>query len=390
LNTPEVAEAAAFAAVRAAEFPRLNGIYLNAAGYGPQPERSLAAIRAFEAQRSAAGLRPEDFGPGLADARDACAGLIGAAADEIALTTNTSTGINIAANILRQRGTQRPVIVLPDGEFPANVYPWLALAHDGFRVERTPVDTNGCPVEDALLERLGRGDVGALAISSVQFSTGFRADLKRLGAACAAHDVLFSVDAIQHVGAAPLDVRHAHVDVLACGGQKWLGAPFGSGFAFIRRELCTRHEPDLPGWLAFESSQDFSRLAECRWDFYDDARRFEVGSLPVQAFIGMTSAARLLLELGTDRIERHIHVLQRPLAEWSRESDGVHMLVADERRRAGILSVRVHDAQAMTARLASHGIQATPREGAIRFAPHLYNTIEEMEHVVSVLRTREG
>jgi cysteine desulfurase / selenocysteine lyase len=277
LSTSEAAAAATFAAVRAAEFPRLNGIYLNAAGYGPQPERSLAAIRAFEAQRSAVGLRPEHFGPALADARDACAALVGAHADEIALTPNTSTGINIAANILRQRGTQRPVIVLPVGEFPANVYPWLALERDGFRVERMPTDSNGCPVEDALLERIGRDDVGALAISSVQFSTGFRADLKRLGAACAAHDVLFCVDAIQHVGAAPLDVRHAHVDVLACGGQKWLGAPFGSGFTFVRRELCTRHQPDLPGWLAFESSQDFSSLVEYRWDFYDDARRFEVG-----------------------------------------------------------------------------------------------------------------
>jgi cysteine desulfurase / selenocysteine lyase len=380
------------AAIRAAEFARLDGsTYLNAASYGPLPERSLRAGREFQERRGAAALQVEDFGDTLERARRACARLVNAAESEIALTPNTSVGLNIAADLVRARARDgRRAIIVPDREFPANVYGWLSLRRDGFDVEITPVDDRGCPREDALLERVARGDVAALAISAVQFATGYRADLARLGAACRAHDTLFVVDGIQALGAVPVDVVADGIDVLASGGQKWLCGPFGAGFAYIRRDLIGAHEPHRPGWLSFRSTADFTRLLDYTWDLWDDARRFEVGSLGIQAFVELAHSIELILEAGVDRIFEHIRALQAPLLEWAADTRGAEPLLCGDGRTSGIIALRVDDALALNAALAAEGITCVPREGAVRFAPHFYNTNTEMERVVRVLRAACG
>jgi cysteine desulfurase / selenocysteine lyase len=380
--------AAVPAGLRDAEFGALGStIYLNAAGYGPLPTRSVAAVQSLNERRAAVSLGFEEFGEGLARTRRACAALIGADESEIALTPNTSVGLNAAADIVRQRADGRRVIVLPDREFPANVYGWMSLASDGFRVERVAVDEHGFPVEDALLERLRRGDLPALAVSAVQFATGYAAHLVRLGAACAEADALFVVDAIQALGAQPLDVRDARIDVLACGGQKWLCGPFGSGFAYVRRDLARSVEPRRPGWLSFESTADFTRLLEYRWDLWDDARRFEVGSLALQDFVALAHSIELILEVGPGTIRQHIAELQEPLLDWTRRS-GVDPLLPDERHRSAILPIQVPDAGALNETLARAGVVCVPREGVLRFAPHFYNTIDEMLRVVEILESR--
>jgi cysteine desulfurase / selenocysteine lyase len=384
---------AACSAARAREFAQLGtGVYLNTASYGPMPQRALDAVRAFDERRARVALQPEEFGGVLDAARAAAGRLVGARAAEIALVPNTSVGINLAAVVLRQRAARaaRPAartIVLPDGEFPANVYAWLALEKDGFQVERVPLDAAGCPREAALVERLERGDVAALAISAVQFSSGYRADLERLGAACVEHGALFVVDAIQAVGITPLDVAAAHIDILACGGHKWLCGPFGTGFVYVRDALCREHEPDLPGWLAFESSMDFERLLTYRWDLFPDARRFEVGSLPIQGFVGLAAAMELLLEIGVDRIQAHTRMLQQPLLEWAAGARAVRVVVSDDAHRSGIVSIRVPDAAALHAALMAADIITVPREGAVRFAPHFFNTAAEMERVTHALHS---
>jgi cysteine desulfurase / selenocysteine lyase len=377
------------AKVRATEFARLDDrVYLNAASYGPLPERSLAAGRLFQERRAAAALRIDDFDANLARTRRACARLVNATESEIALTPNTSVGLNIAADLVRAHCSDgRRTIVVPDREFPANVYGWLSLRRDGFRVEVMPVDPAGCPREDALCERVGRGDVAALAISAVQFSTGYRADLTRLGAACRQHGVLFVVDAIQALGAVPVDVAAGNIDVLAAGGQKWLCGPFGAGFVYVRRELGMAHEPHRPGWLSFRSTSDFTRLLDYSWDLWDDARRFEVGSLGVQNFVEFAHSIELILEVGVERIFSHIQSLHQPLLDWAAGSRGAAPLVGGPAHASGIIALRVDDAAALNAALAAENIVCVNREGAVRFAPHLYNTATEMERVVRVLRT---
>jgi cysteine desulfurase / selenocysteine lyase len=388
------AEAAAshdpFAAVRAGEFARLGTTaYLNAASYGPLPERSRRAGQRFQERRAAAALEVHDFDGPLGRAREAAARLVGASPTEIALTPNTSVGLNIAADIVRSHATRgHRTIVVPDREFPANVYGWMSLERDGFGLELVPADDLGRPREDALLDRIARGGVAAVAISAVQFATGYRADLQRLGTTCRDHGALLVVDGIQAVGVVPVDVVASGVDVLACGGQKWLCGPFGTGFAYIRRELCLASEPHRPGWLSFRSTADFTRLLDYAWDLWDDARRFEVGSLPIQGFVELGSSLELILELGVEAIFAHVQRLQEPLLEWARETPGTDVLVGTADNASGIVSVRVPDAAALSAALAAEDIVCVAREGAVRFAPHFYNDMGEMQRVVNVLRAR--
>src|SRR5713101_975553 len=302
-----------FKALRDAEFPwTADTVYLNNASIGPIPERTRRVVDAFTAKRTAPHLLPDrDLQAGLAAARDAAARLINADTGEIALATNTGWGLNLAARALPVQPGEK--IVVSDREFPANVYPWLLLKKEGIEVELAPCRAEGWPDEDALLERLRDPRVRVLAVSFVQFSNGYRADLKRLGAACQANGTYLVVDAIQGVGNSVLDVRATPVDVLACGGQKWLLSPWGSGFVYVRRELLPILEPVLVGWTSFEGTDDYTRLTDYDTTLRRDARRYQVGTLPFQDFIGLRESLGMLLELGIDRVAAHNRALREPL-----------------------------------------------------------------------------
>lgn len=378
----------ALAGYRAREFAwSASRVYLNAASFGPLPDRSRRAIDAFNANRWEAALTDEDLGTPQTASRAAAASLIGAHSAEIALTPNTNVGINIAATAAFQNGDDRRVILISDREFPANVYPWLALARQDFSVEIIPTDANGFPREDEMLERIGEGDVAAVSVSFVQYSNGFRADLDSLGSACRRNGTLFVVDAIQGLGAVPLDVVRSSIDILACGGQKWLCSPWGSGFTYVRRELITEFEPLLPGWISFHSTQDFTRLTDYRYDMLDDARRFETGSLAFQDFTGFHKSVELLVELGVGTVWQHIRALQDHLIAWARSREVPVVSNIEDARRSGILCIRPPNAEAVFRRLIDADVQCAYRENAIRLAPHWYNTMEEIERVVEVLDT---
>lgn len=375
---------------RVAEYPRLGpGIYLNAASYGPLPQRTADAVDGYNRRRAAARLHAHDFVDLLPRARAAAATLVGAHESEIALCPNTSVGMNIGASIARQRhrhGDPRRTIVVSEREFPANVYPWLALERDGFRVRLLATDPLGRPDQDALLEALHGPDVAVLALSAVQFASGWRAPLESFGEICRTRDILFVVDAIQGVGVVPIDVRAAHIDVLAAGAQKWLCSPFGSGFAYVRSSLCRLHEPELPGWLAFGASADFNRLCTYEYDLFEDARRFEVGTLAYPEFIGMAESLELILDIGVPAIWQHVRALQQPLMDWAAQRDDVTVTSAtDEPHRSGILCLRTPDVAGTYAALHEAGVVCVLRENAIRLSPHFYNTADEIAHVVELL-----
>jgi cysteine desulfurase / selenocysteine lyase len=375
-----------FAGYRAREFAWSGQrVYLNAASFGPLPDRSKHAIDAFNARRWDAAMTDEDFILPQTRSRAAAAALIGAESNEIALTPNTNIGINIAATAAFQAGDDRRVILISDREFPANVYPWLALARQDFSVEIIPTDDAGFPREDEMLERIEEGDVAAVSVSFVQYSNGFRADTETLGTACRRNGTLFVVDAIQGVGAVPIDVRASAIDILACGGQKWLCSPWGSGFTYVRRDLITEFEPLLPGWISFEATQDFTRLTDYRYDMLEDARRFEIGSLAFQDFVGFHNSVELLLEIGVDRIFEHIRTLEDRLIGWA-EARSIEVVSSlDDERRSGILCLQPPDVENVFGRLMAADVRCAYREGAIRFAPHWYNTMEEIERVIEVL-----
>ena len=374
-----------FRALRAAEFPwTADTVYLNNASIGPIPERTRRALDEFTAKRTAPHLLPDrELQAGLQAARVAVAGFVNADPAEIALATNTSHGLGLAARALPLKPGD--VVLLSDREFPANVYPWLLLKKQGVEVEVAPGAPEGWPDEDYLVERLHDPRVRVLAVSFVQFSNGFRADLARLGAACRANGTFLVVDGIQGVGNSVLDVLDTAVDILACGGQKWLLSPWGSGFVYVRRELISALEPAMTGWMAFEGTDDFSRLTEYNPTLRADARRFEMVTLPFQDFYGMTVSVGMLAELGIEDIAQYTRTLHEPVLRWADENGVRVVSPRDDRHRSAIICLAPdHPAESYHALKRAH-VVCSLREGAIRLAPHCYNTVEEMERVLDVL-----
>ena len=380
------AHAADFRALRDREFPfAARAPYLNAASMAPLPERARLAVEAYNRRRSDIhSMCGADFEPVLARCRRAAARMIGAGEDEIALLPNTSFGINLAAlSLPLERGRR---VLLSDREFPANVYPWMALERlRGARVDVLPVDAAGNPDEARMLEELARGDVGILAVSAVQFTNGWVADLEALGRACRQHGTWFVVDGIQALGQLPVDVRACGIDVMAAGGHKWLCGPFGTGFTYVRREVVGRMEPHLIGWTSMTASADLERVLDYKYAFVQGARRFEVATQPWQDYAGLGESLELLLNADPARIRAHVLGLLHPLAAWLAER-GVEVTgVPRPERRSGIFSFRPADAAGVNRALARAGVGCVLREGAVRLSPHLYNQPEDVETVMDVL-----
>jgi selenocysteine lyase/cysteine desulfurase len=374
-----------FRALRTAEFPwTADTIYLNNASIGPIPERTRRALDEFTSKRTAPHLLPDrELFAGLAAARLGIAQLINADPSEIALATNTGFGLHLAARALPLNAGD--TVLLSDKEFPANVYPWLLLKDQGITVELARCRPEGWPDEDYLLSRLRDPKVRVLAVSFVQFANGYRADLQKLGAACRANGTYFVVDGIQGVGNSVLDVRDTPVDIMACGGQKWLLSPWGSGFVYVRKQLIPTLEPTITGWMAFEGTDDFSRLTEYNPTFRSDARRFEMITLPYQDFVGMTASLQLLLGVGVRDIAEVTRSTHEPVIKWAQENGVRISSPLDDPHRSAILCVAPAKPVEAYHAMKRARVVCSLREGAIRLAPHCYNTVEEMEKVIEVL-----
>jgi len=372
------------AELRRTEFPWTeNTIYLNHASVGPLPERTRVALEAFNRRRAAPFQLPDrDLITTMAESRRLAAELVGAFPEEIALAINTGFGLSLAARALPLRSGD--IVLASDREFPANVYPWMLLKDSGVVLELAPTTVEGWPDEEYLLERIQDPRVRVLTVSLVQFSNGYTVDLARLSAATRATGVYLIVDAIQGLGQVPVDLRETQVDLLACGAQKWLLSPWGSGFVYVRRDLVRELRPAITGWMAFEGTDDFSRLTEYNDSLRGDARRFELITLPYQDFAGMNASLELLLELGIPRIEKHLRTLHEPVLTWAART-GARVVSPLDARGSGILCVAPPDVGSAFRALKAAHVVCSMREGAIRLSPHAYNTRDEMERVVEIL-----
>jgi selenocysteine lyase/cysteine desulfurase len=135
-----------------------------------------------------------------------------------------------------------------------------------------------------------------------------------------------------------------------------------------------------------KSTTDYTRLTEYEFDFFDDARRFEVVTLAYHDFAVANASTALLLELGVANVAAHIEQLTARIVDWAQSRSDVRLVTpADLRRRAGIVSFAPIELDAMAARLTAAHVSHTVREGAIRLSPHVYNTIEEIDAVIGVL-----
>jgi selenocysteine lyase/cysteine desulfurase len=375
-----------FEELRRTEFAALDGqgIYLNSASIGPMPARSVALLAACNRDRARPGLWPvERLNTILSESRWLAARLINAAEDEIALMPNTTTGLNVAARALPLGAGD--VVLTFDGEFPSNIYPWLARGGEGIVLERIPRTAEGWPDEARLHERLADPAVKAVAVSLTQFANGYTVDLAALSRATRAMGKWLVVDAIQAVGHVPVDVQATPVDFLACGAQKWLLSPWGTGFLYVRRELITRFPPTFAGWAAFKGTDDYSRLTAYDPEPWDDARRFEIITLPVQDFAAMNASVSLLLDVGIRAIAEQAQALHRPLLAWA-ERSGATVTSPVGARSSAILCLKPRgDVAAAYQRLQSNGVMCSLREGALRLSPHLFTLPSEVASVAAVL-----
>ncbi len=369
-----------FARIRAEEFGGLQGAYLDAASMAPLPARTRRVAEHFNHLRTHPHeLTGDHFARFLDDARQGCARLIGADPSEIALGSNTSFGINVAA-----LGLDVPAgstVLVPDREFPANVYPWMLS--ERVRLELVPGTPEGNPDEERILERLRDPDVSVLAISSVQFTNGYVADLDRLGDACRDAGVFFVVDAIQSLGQLPLDVRRSRIDVLASGGHKWLCGPFGAGFLYVSREVQDRVLPRQVGWQAMEASGELGSLLDYAPGFVDDARRYEQGTTAFQDVAALAASVGLIEEAGVAQIRDYLRALLEPLRRWAGDKPGLEILSqGDASKLSGIFTFRTPNIEGVHQRLKDAGVICSLREGAIRIAPHFYNRPEEISLLI--------
>jgi cysteine desulfurase/selenocysteine lyase len=377
------------ATLREREFPwavRGESIFLDHASTGPLPERTrLVQLQQGAKRAEPFRLRAEDLFPALQRAREAAAALLHAPSRTIALVTNTSHGVNVAARTL-PFGTG-DVVLSTHGEFPANVYPWLAACKArGAEFRMLPLDGN-LPDEAALMRAIESDPrVKGVAISWVSYWSGHRFDLEAIGAACRKRGIWFFVDAIQGVGVVDLDAVAAHVDILSCGAQKWLLSPWGTGFVYVRDELIRALEPAEVGWMAQPVNSDFRAFLDYDPTWHDDARRFEVVTLDFVNFAAMAESIGLLLEIGVTHIEAHARDLAARATAFVDTHPGMELVTPREpSRRAGVLAIRVRDIEAASQRLKDAKVSHAVREGCVRLAPHCYNTAEELDRALTLV-----
>lgn len=314
--------------------------------------------------------------------RRSAAQLLGADIEEIALTGNTSDGLLIVANGLLCRPGDN--IVTADIEFPANVYPWKFLE------QRREVEVRLVPGREG---RVLMDDLAAaiddrtrlVAISFVQFASGYRIDLGAVADLCRRHDAYLCVDAIQGLGALPMDVREAGIDFLAAGGHKWLMGPVGTGIFYVRRDLIEDLTPTHAGWLAVQDSDDYFCFDS---PLQHDARRFRSGSANTPGLLGLGASIETLMEVGPENTESHLLDLTDYLIEGLR-SRGMTVLTPHQTpaERSGIVCFQsaTHDPETIYARMEDAGVVVAARGDRVRVAPHCYNDRDDVDRLLEAL-----
>lgn len=360
-------------------------LYLNHAATSPLSRRVIDSMERHLEDRSEGKIETflDDL-PQIQKTRELVARLIHAeSADRIALMGNTSDAINtVVAGLPWTAGDH---LLMNDMEFPANIWPYLNLRNSGVDLE-TIACPDGILTPESIEGRI-KSTTRLLAISAVQFLTGFRADLEALGSLCRERNVLLVVDGIQAVGAMRIDVQSMKIDALAAGGQKWQMAPLGTGFLYVTEQLQERIHQKHLGWLSVKVPWDFF---DYRQPLAESARRYEGGTLNVPGIWGMHAALSTLLEYGIETIEGHILALTQLLTDQLQTVGGIRLIspVLPE-QRAGIVTMELPrnvDAQSVFQSVSNRRAQISLREGRLRISPHFYNTPEEMKDIVGILK----
>jgi len=352
-------------------------IYLNHAAVAPLCRRASEAMKGLADDACAFGsLHYGKWMECYAGLRKAAAKLIGASPDEIAIVKNTSEGIATVALGLRWKPGDR-VIAFKE-EFPANYYPWL-------RLERLGVELNWFSIYDPL-DKITEAVPGArlLAISYVNYLSGFRVDLQSLGTLCHQHGCFFFVDAIQGMGAFPIDVEACRIDALAADGHKWMLGPEGNGILYVRRRWLDVIEPVEFGWTNPANYADYSSRD---MTLRSDAGRYECGTLNTIGCFGLRAALEFLLEIGMEPITAAVDARAQQIEDGVRAKGYEVMVKRTASTGSGIVSFRhpSWESHLVAGELKRHRVCAATRQGWVRMAPHFYISPQDIDRVLEVL-----
>lgn len=357
-------------------------IYLNHAAVSPPPTSTIEAVQAQLKDVSENGsLNFRSWIAVKEEARKVAAEMLGARPEQFAFMRNTSDGLSCIANGLRWESGDN--LITFRNEFPSNVYPWLRL-RDAFGVEvRMCEERDGRVHTDELISLID-SKTRIVAISQVQYASGFRADLERIGRAARAHDALLVVDVIQAMGVVETNVGDLMIDAAAGAGHKWLLTPEGVGFLYLSDRARERIEPTLVGWISVPDPEDYANF-EQGWN--RGTLAWESGTLSAALIHGFAASLRFLTDTGVGQIARYLEELTDYLCERLKGSGYQIVSSREPAEKSQIVCIRHPRINPMElyAHLKVRDIITAPRGDRLRIAPHCYNTFEEMDQLVECL-----
>lgn len=386
------------------QFPALRDkVFLDAACVSLAPRAATEAIQEFltmalECPARSSTLHHIAMDEMRSRARPAAARLIHAREDEIALVESTTHGLSLAAQAIPLGTGDR--VLLSDLEFIEVATPWLQMRERGIAIDLVP-NRDGVVRPEDIAERM-TPRTRVLAISSVQWSNGYRSDLGSLGALCRERGIWLVVDAIQQLGAFPLDVQATPVDILVCGGHKWLNAPFGCGILYIRSERMPELRPPMAGYLSVEMPRGWGEYFQTPsispvgdFKFFHDAKRFETGGTAnYGGAIGLAASIELIHALGTAKIAEHICQLTDHLIAGLRTLSVEQVTPPQPEHRSGIVTFSAGSAAnncALMERLLDQkilvSVRYTSNVGGVRVSCHFYNNLDDLDRLLNALES---
>ncbi|MBC8284543.1 MAG: aminotransferase class V-fold PLP-dependent enzyme [Nitrospinae bacterium] len=363
------------------EFPVTKEIiFFDHARVAPLPERVRKVVTEFVDDATRFGTAHyETWILELERTRKKFAQLINANLNEVAFVKNTSEGISIVANGFEWQPGDN--VVIPDIEFPANVYPWWNLKQKGVET-RMVKSVEGRVLFDDLAKQVD-SRTRILSISSVECNSGFRSDLNRIGTFCKEKDVLFFVDAIQSLGVLPMDVKKDHIDFLSADGHKWMLSIEGLGGFYISQEVVDKIRPVTMGWGNVVNAENFM---DYDFTLKKNAKKFEEGTPNTMSIHAFGAALGLLLETGIENIEKRVMSLgDCIITELNRRNIKIYSSTQLPERSGNISFTLDKDVNQLYSFMLENKVKFTVRDGLVRFSPHFYNNEDEILKVFELL-----
>jgi selenocysteine lyase/cysteine desulfurase len=372
-------------------FPVLGKVdFFNHAGVTVLPRVAAEAMRTYAAQAELTAYLGAGWYADIERLRESVANLINAGKDEVAFVKNTSEGISIVANGIDWQWGDR--IVTTGVEYPANIYPWMEVARNhGVNLVMVAEETDERGAKhvplDKILKEAADPRTKLVTISHVEFASGQRHDLTKIGEFCRENDKLLCVDAIQSLGVLPVDVKAMHIDFLAADGHKWLLGPEGAGVFYCRKELIERTRPLMVGWMNVIDALNYGHYD---YTLRSDAGRFECGSHNVAGLLALRASVGLIASLGVGTIAQRVRELTDRLIGGLLAKGYAVLSPRDKWQWSGIVSFRTPDGgekheQIFHRLRREHRTEIAIREGRLRASPHFYNTEEQIDRLIAHL-----